>query len=276
MYNIKKANKREISEFIIMVLALSNWVEREKIAIDLGVFTKEELQFLNEHYDEMMSVFNPEDELYDLCSSYFTEKKKYFFSKIAEEKVVKPQPMLNKKQIHIWTDGSSINNGDYKGCGGHGYVLLFGDFDGVDLNAKYCDDSKTLTGWGASDIGEHSTNQREEIKSVVEGLKRIVGKGNEVKHKIQVFSDSAYLVNCMNEKWYDNWLMNGWKNSKKKPVENVDVWKELLAVINDNFLDISFNKTTGHSKVYYNELADKLAKQGLEESKQNRGKVAND
>lgn len=167
------------------------------------------------------------------------------------------------KQIHLWTDGSSINNGENKGLGGHGYVLLYGNFEGVDITTKYCDDEFTLTDWNGAD---NTTNQREEMKACIEGLKRI--KTTDIP--IQVFADSAYLLNCMNQRWYDNWRTNGWKNSKKQPVANQDLWEELLEVIESNMLFVKFNKVKGHSKVYYNELCDELARKGLDKM---RGKL---
>jgi ribonuclease HI len=161
------------------------------------------------------------------------------------------------KTIHLWTDGSSINNGENKGLGGHGYVLLYGDFEGVDITTKYCDDKFTLTGWeGASE----TTNQREEMKACIEGLKKI--KNHSIP--VTVFADSAYLINCMNQRWFDKWRINGWKNSKKEPVANQDLWEELLDVIESNMMFVKFDKVKGHSKVFYNEQCDVLARQGLD------------
>lgn len=166
------------------------------------------------------------------------------------------------KEIHLWGDGSSVNNGDEKGLGGYGFVLLFGDFDGADIKAEYGDRKKMLFGW---DGFENTTNQREEIKAIINGLKRI--KSNATHYPIQVFSDSAYLINCMTKKWYVNWRSNGWRNSKKDPVENQDLWEELLQIIEDGFLKITWNKIKGHSGVYYNEECDKLARLGLQKAR---------
>lgn len=165
------------------------------------------------------------------------------------------------KTIHLWTDGSSVNNGDEKGLGGHGYVLLYGNFDGVDITTKYCEDRFTLTGWG---YDTNTTNQREEMKACIEGLKRI--KNPDIP--ITVFADSAYLINCMKQRWYDKWRTNGWKNSKKEPVANQDLWEELLQIIEDGFLNVTFDKVKGHSKVQYNEDCDELARKGLNKARE--------
>ena len=166
------------------------------------------------------------------------------------------------KEIHLWGDGSSVSSGDEKGFGGYGFILLFGDFNGVDISTEYGDKTKMLVGWDGS---TNTTNQREEIKAIINGLKRI--KPNSAHYPIQVFSDSAYLVNCMKQRWYDKWRTNGWKNSKKEPVENSDLWEELLRVIEDGFLKITWNKVRGHSKIFYNEECDKLARLGLEKAR---------
>lgn len=165
------------------------------------------------------------------------------------------------KQIHLWSDGSAINNGENKGLGGYGYVLLYGEFSNLtedELKTKYCDDDKTLTGYkGFTD----TTNQKEEIRSIAEGLKRL----NVYNVPVQVFSDSAYVVNCMNQRWFDGWRRNGWKNSKKQPVANQEQWEDLLDVIESNMFNVTFNKIKGHSKVFYNEMADVIANKGLDE-----------
>ena len=82
---------------------------------------------------------------------------------------------------------------------------------------------------------------------------------------IDVYSDSAYLVNCMHEQWYANWQKNGWRNSKKQPVENQDLWKKLLRLIDTR--PIHFHKVTGHAGVRLNERADQLAQLGIREQK---------
>ena len=167
----------------------------------------------------------------------------------------------SKKEIHLWTDGSSHNNEEFKGLGGFGYVLLYGDFSNADIHTEYCSKANTKVGWGE---GLDTTNQREEIKAVIRGLQRITTS----QIPIEVFSDSAYVINCMNQKWYNGWIKNGWKNSKNQPVSNRDLWEELLQTIKDNKLDVKFTKIKGHDGSYYNELADDLAKQGLEIAKE--------
>ena len=63
-----------------------------------------------------------------------------------------------------------------------------------------------------------TTNQRMEIRAAIEGLKRL-----QEPRRVRLFSDSAYIINCMNDGWHLKWRRNGWKNSAKKPVKNADL-----------------------------------------------------
>ena len=101
-----------------------------------------------------------------------------------------------------------------------------------------------------------TTNQRMEIKAVIIGLeKALMAEPNWV----DVYSDSANVVNCFNQSWYKNWEKNGWLNSKKEPVANRDLWERLLALYRQFTCPVIFNKVKGHSGDEYNERVDKLA-----------------
>ena len=149
---------------------------------------------------------------------------------------------MTKDKITIYTDGACSGNQSKENKGGWGAVLLF--------NGKV----KEING------GEVNTsNQRMELTATIKALESL--KTN--KHPVEVFSDSAYLVNCMNDKWYEKWLKNGWRNAKREPVENQDLWEKLITLI-DTY-EVSFHKVKGHSGDEYNELADKLAREGIKE-----------
>lgn len=90
-----------------------------------------------------------------------------------------------------------------------------------------------------------------EIKAAIEALKSLTKPS-----KVKLHSDSAYLINCMNQKWYEKWRTNDWRNSKKKTVENKDLWEELLRV--SSVHDIEWIKVKGHSGVRENERCDAL------------------
>ena len=108
------------------------------------------------------------------------------------------------KKIIIYTDGACSGN---PGPGGWGAVLFSGEH------------KKEISG-----AEEHTTNQRMELKAVVEALKALKVKDWDV----EVYSDSAYLVNAFTQNWLKKWQQNGWRNSRKEPVANQDLWQELL------------------------------------------------
>lgn len=141
------------------------------------------------------------------------------------------------KQVVIYTDGACSGN---PGPGGWGAVLLFGG------------KSKEISG------GEkETTNQRMELKAVIEALKVL----KVCDWDVTVYSDSAYIVNAFKQKWIDRWQVNGWKNSKKEPVANKDLWEELLELMQKNRVKIE--KVKGHAGIEYNERCDELARSGI-------------
>ena len=76
---------------------------------------------------------------------------------------------------------------------------------------------------------------------------------------VTVYSDSAYIVNGMNQGWLINWKRNGWMTSKNRPVENQDLWKELDRLLQVH--DVRFVKVKGHSDDELNNRCDMLAVQ---------------
>lgn len=143
------------------------------------------------------------------------------------------------KTISIYTDGACSGN---PGPGGWGAVLLYGD------RIKEIHGGETDT-----------TNQRMEIKAVIEALRALKVSDWEVI----VHSDSAYVVNAFNQKWIENWQRNGWRNSKKEAVANQDLWRELIRLTEKN--RVRLEKVKGHAGNEWNERCDQLARQGIKE-----------
>ena len=90
-----------------------------------------------------------------------------------------------------------------------------------------------------------------ELRAAIEPLKAL-----ENPIRVRLFSDSAYLTNCMNEAWYLKWERNGWKTPKKKPVENADLWRELLKVAGRR--NVKWIKINGHAGIAANERCHTL------------------
>ncbi len=63
------------------------------------------------------------------------------------------------------------------------------------------------------------------MRAPIEALRAVAGR----RRRVDLHSDSAYVVNCFRDRWYERWRQNGWKNAQKKPVDNRDLWEALLA-----------------------------------------------
>lgn len=136
------------------------------------------------------------------------------------------------KKVILYTDGACSVN---PGVGGWGAVLSFNGFE------------KQFSGAEAD-----TTNNRMELKAVIEGLKRL-----KEPCEVEVYSDSAYTVNAFNEGWIYSWEKNGFKKADNKPVLNEELWRELLRLTRVH--NVTFIKVKGHADNEYNNLCDKLA-----------------
>lgn len=131
--------------------------------------------------------------------------------------------MENKTILNIYTDGGCAGNQNDDNLGGWGAVLEFGPH------------RKELFG-----SEPNTTNNRMEMTGLLEAFRAIT----KPDQTIRVFSDSAYLMDCFREKWYEEWLKNGWKTKSKKDVSNRDLWEELLPYLEEH--DITFYRVKGH------------------------------
>ena len=107
------------------------------------------------------------------------------------------------KQVTIYTDGACSGN---PGPGGWGAILMFKD------------KRLEISGYEA-----HTTNNRMELMAPIQALSRL-----KEPCEVSVYSDSAYLVNAFQKHWLDSWQRRNWIKSDKKPVENQDLWQEIL------------------------------------------------
>lgn len=140
------------------------------------------------------------------------------------------------KEVIIYTDGACSGN---PGPGGWAALL------------QYRDVEKEISG-----AEKDTTNQRMELRAAVEALKLL-----KEPCRVKLYSDSAYLVNAFQRGWLDRWQRNGWKTVKKKPVDNQDLWHELLALSRRH--EVKWIKVKGHSDNEGNNRCDYLAKQAI-------------
>ena len=135
-------------------------------------------------------------------------------------------------ELDIHTDGACSGN---PGPGGWAAIL---DFKGL---------TKEIS--GGEDL---TTNNRMELQAVIEGLKQL-----NKPCRVNLHSDSSYVVNAFRQGWLENWQRRGWKNSAKEPVANRDLWEELLKLTKRH--EVRFVKVKGHADDAMNNRADELA-----------------
>lgn len=136
------------------------------------------------------------------------------------------------KNVDIYTDGACSGN---PGKGGWGAVLVYGNTE------------KEISG-GNSD----TTNNRMELTAVIEALKML-----KMPCNVTLTTDSKYVCDAINQQWVYSWKKNGWKKADKKPALNVDLWEELLPLLEIH--NVTFNWVKGHNGHPYNERCDSLA-----------------
>ena len=142
------------------------------------------------------------------------------------------------KKVTIYTDGACSGN---PGPGGWGAILM------------YKETKKEISG-----EKKDTTNNIMEITAVIEALKLL-----KEPCDVQVFSDSAYVVNAFEKGWLEKWKKNNWKTSGKDDVKNRDLWEELDALIQKH--TVEFIKVKGHSDNEYNNRCDYLATSAIKE-----------
>lgn len=103
----------------------------------------------------------------------------------------------------------------------------------------------------ASGSDAHTTNQRMEITAGFEAVQAIEGG-------LEVVSDSTYVVHCFRDRWHEGWVKRGWKNSKREPVANRDLWEPFIDLVLARG-DVTFRWVKGHAGDPMNDLVDRLA-----------------
>ncbi len=138
------------------------------------------------------------------------------------------------KKVTIYTDGACSGN---PGAGGWGAILIY--------NGK----EKEISGGEAN-----TTNNRMELLAVISALKIL-----KEPCEVDLYSDSQYVVGAFLNKWIQSWRQNGWRTAGKTEVKNIDLWENLLEIMERH--DVHFIKVKGHADNTYNNRCDKLARE---------------
>ncbi|MDQ7040346.1 MAG: ribonuclease HI [Rhodothermus sp.] len=141
-----------------------------------------------------------------------------------------------RKHVVIYTDGACSGN---PGPGGWAALL------------RYNHHEKVLTGTAA-----HTTNNRMELTAVIEALRAL-----KEPCQVDLYTDSNYIVRAFQKGWLERWQRNGWRTSRKQPVENQDLWRQLLELTRRH--DVRFRKVKGHANDPLNNRVDQLAVEAM-------------
>lgn len=145
------------------------------------------------------------------------------------------------KSVTIYTDGACRGNGKENSIGAFGIVFIY---NGIQKEIKQA--------------FLNTTNNIMELTAVIQALSML-----KEPCEVKLHSDSAYVVNALNQNWIKNWQKNGWKNSNKEPVKNKELWETLIELLNKH--KVQFIKVKGHSDNVYNNRCDELANEAMDE-----------
>ena len=136
------------------------------------------------------------------------------------------------KKVFLYTDGACSGN---PGKGGYGAILRYNEFE------KEISRGFLLT-----------TNNRMELMGVIDGLSLL-----KESCEVELYSDSKYVTDAINNGWVYAWKKNGWIKSDKKSAQNVDLWEKLLPLLERH--TVTFHWIRGHAGHEFNERCDRLA-----------------
>ncbi|MBP3685409.1 MAG: ribonuclease HI [Clostridia bacterium] len=144
------------------------------------------------------------------------------------------------KQVEIYTDGACSGN---PGRGGWGTILV------------YRGKEKVMSGFE-----ENTTNNRMELTAAIMGLEALTEPC-----RVDLYSDSKYLIDANLQGWLDGWVRRGWKKADKSPVLNRDLWERFLMACEGH--EVTFHWVKGHDGHIQNERCDRLAVAAIENGK---------
>lgn len=149
------------------------------------------------------------------------------------------------KEVILYTDGACSGN---PGVGGYGAILIYKGKERVISGAEGM-----------------TTNNRMELMAVIKGLEAL-----KEPCKVDIYSDSAYVVNAFLQDWITNWQNNGFKTSKGK-VLNIELWQKLIELCACH--NVLWHKVKGHADNEYNNRCDSIARKEIDNFKKNAGQV---
>ena len=135
--------------------------------------------------------------------------------------------------VILYTDGACAGN---PGPGGWAAIIIVGDSERVMRGAE-----------------PRTTNQRMELMAAIEGLGAV-----DPARRVRLHTDSAYVMNCFRDRWFERWERDGWLRADRQPVTNRDLWERLIVETRRH--DVVWTKVKGHSGDPLNDRVDALAR----------------
>ena len=136
------------------------------------------------------------------------------------------------KKVTIYTDGACTGN---PGPGGYGAILI------------YEGRRKEIAGGEIA-----TTNNRMELMGAIKALEML-----KEPCEVDVYSDSRYVVDAIEQGWAEGWRKKGWRR-KKAPALNPDLWEILLNLLKNH--KAKFHWIKGHAGHPENERCDEMAR----------------
>jgi ribonuclease HI len=145
------------------------------------------------------------------------------------------QDVAMLESVTIYTDGAVSGNGTVGSYGGWAAIVI----EGTEERELF-------------DSDRGVSNQQMELRAAIEGLRSL-----KRPSRVALHCDSSYVVNCFLQGWWRRWLENGWRNSKRRPVDNRELWEELLELTTVH--EVTWIKVKGHADDELNLRCDRLA-----------------
>ena len=207
-----------LSPLKVKIAIIENFNDNAKIAIDWLLSLKNDYSFNCDIVGEFDRANLGEE----------VDKIRKFLENKTESEI----KTESDNNVVIYTDGACSGN---PGPGGWGAILMHGSH------------KKEISGFASE-----TTNNQMEITAVIKALEML-----KAPCHVDLYSDSAYVVNAILQGWLENWVKNNWLGSDKKPVKNIEYWKTLKALLEKH--DVVFHKVKGHADNEFNNRCDELA-----------------
>lgn len=146
-----------------------------------------------------------------------------------------------------YTDGSCLGN---PGAGGWASIALIWDKE------EKCFKTETHSGGK-----KNTTNNEMELLAAYYSILNSYKQGMK---KVEIYTDSVYVVNTINKNWLQKWKFNGWKTTQDKPVKNKEIWEKVYKLIYQKGMCVIMHHVKGHNGNVLNEYADTIARKESE------------